>query len=281
MATVIGVVLKADTPGALTTLARLPEIAPSAKLIAADPGALPSYVERVDPVTFAAHAELVVVFGGDGTLIRAAALLRDRMVPILGVNLGHIGFLTEVTVDEFPKSLQLALQGKLAYRDRMRLDAEVRRGPDVLAYYRVLNDAVISSQGASHLPTFRLCEGADLVTNIRGDGVIVSTPTGSTAYSLAAGGSILSPALEAVAITPICPHQLSQRPLVITPERELRLSLVAGGPAVVTGDGQGGVPFEKGDMLCVRRAPVGVRTLAMPWRSHFEMLRQKLRWGDQ
>lgn len=286
MSIVIGVVLKPDAVEALDGLAVIREEVPDALLIAELLGHhalddLPSYVERVDAATFERRCDLVVVFGGDGTLIHAASLFPERVVPILGVNLGRIGFLAEVTVEELRTSLGLAVAGKLPHSDRMRLDVEVRRQEEIIFRCRILNDAVLSRQAMSRIATFRVFVGNDLATSIRGDGVIIATPTGSTAYSLAAGGSILVPELEAIAITPISPYQLTQRPLVMKPVEDLRLMVVGDGPVYATCDGQDGLEFRDEDVMTVRRAAVGTRILSAPARDYFETLRVKLRWGDK
>jgi NAD+ kinase len=284
MSVVIGVVLKPEVPQGLAGVAAIHEEIPDAQILAEAEGyhaieQLPEWVERVDPDVFEARADLVVVFGGDGTLIHAAGLLPNRAVPILGVNLGRIGFLTEVTTDELRQSLRLWREGQLNHSDRMRLEAEVWRNDERLLHHRCLNDVVLARQAMSRIATYRVARGDHLITDIRGDGVIVATPTGSTAYSMASGGSILTPELEAIAITPICPYQLTQRPLVMYPSGDLRLSVVTDGPVHATLDGQAGIDFEVGDALVIRRSPVGVRILAAPWRDYFEVLRAKLRWG--
>jgi NAD+ kinase len=287
MTRVIGAVLKPGAPEALAALRQLHALAPEARLLVEREGhhAVSGVddvrgVEAVDATTFAAQVELVVVLGGDGTLIHAASLLESRVVPILGVNLGHIGFLTEVARDEIARAFPLALRGELPFEDRMRLDVEVRRDGKQLLSSRILNDAVLSPRALARIATYRVSFKGETVTTIRGDGVIISTPTGSTAYALAAGGSILAPALRAVAITPICPHQLTQRPLIVDPSADLIVTLDSDSPVYCTLDGQAGSDFRQGDVMVIRPAPVPTRLVSVPWRSYFQMLRAKLRWGD-
>jgi NAD+ kinase len=243
------------------------------------PEGLPG-VAPVDAKTFAAEADLVLVLGGDGTLIHAAGLLVDRLVPILGVNLGHIGFLTEVTRDELLDVVAKALAGVLTSSDRMRLDVEVQRQGQTLLRRRVLNDAVVAMRSLARIATYRVMQGDQLVTTIRGDGVIVSTPTGSTAYALASGGPILWPQLEAIAITPICPHQLTQRALVLRPQGDISVTLDSESTVFASLDGHVGQEMIPGDSIVCRQAPVPTRLLHVPWRNYFQTLRTKLRWGE-
>ncbi len=237
-------------------------------------------VELLDVDAFEREVDLVLALGGDGTLIHAASLLQDRLVPILGTNMGHIGFLTEVTREELLDVLPRALAGALPHSDRMRLDVLVRHDTDVVLQRRILNDAVIAMRSLARIATFRITANGMLVTTIRGDGVIFSTPTGSTAYALASGGPIISPQLEAIAITPIAPHQLTQRPLVIPPDTEVVVTLDSDSTVFASLDGHTGVEMSRGDAMVVRRAPVPSRLLSAPWRNYFQTLRTKLRWGE-
>ncbi|RYE92445.1 MAG: NAD(+)/NADH kinase, partial [Oxalobacteraceae bacterium] len=204
----------------------------------------------------------------------------DRVVPILGVNLGHIGFLTEVARDELLDVLPQAVDRTLPTSHRMRLDVEVRRGSQVLLHRRVLNDAVVAMRSLARIATFRLKTDGTAMTSIRGDGVIVSTPTGSTAYALASGGPVVSPEVEAMLVTPIAPHMLTQRPLVMPATGELIITLVSESDAYASLDGHFGHEIGEGDTLVVRRAPVGAQLIGVPWRNYYQMLRTKLRWGD-
>jgi len=282
---VIGVVVKPGIAEALHALARLRALAPGTPFIIEGEGhhalaPVPEGVEPVDAATFAREVDLVVVLGGDGTLIHAAHLLQERVVPILGVNMGRIGFLTEVRRDELAALFPHAVAGELPHSDRLRLKAELWRERELVLSLSVLNDAVVAQLALSRVATYRIHRGAELVTVVRGDGVIVSTPTGSTAYSMAAGGSILEPSLEAWAVTPICPHALTQRPLVINTDGEIKVTLESDSTVYATLDGQVGKEFRRGDVLALTRSPVPTRLLSVPGRSHFETLRTKLRWGE-
>ncbi len=280
----IGVVLKRGASEAVELFASARRGAPGSHFMVEAEGRnalsepMPD-VEAVDAAAFAARADLVLVFGGDGTLIHAASLITDRLVPIVGVNLGDIGFLTDVSRDELARVLPAALAGELPYVDRMRLDVELVRGSATLLRGRVLNDAVVSLAALARIAKYRIELLGELVTKLRADGVIVATPTGSTAYSMAAGGPILAPSVEAVVVTPICSHALTQRPLVLAPTGEITVTLESASEAFLSLDGQVGQPFLTGDVMRVRHAPVGTRLVSVPWRSYFETLRAKLRWG--
>jgi NAD+ kinase len=281
----IGVVLKSGAPEALEALGIVRDAAQGRPLLVEREGphapvVVPRGFEAVDPARFEAESDLVVVLGGDGTLIHAAALLQHRVVPVLGVNLGHIGFLTEIRREELAQVLPQALRSELPYGDRLRLEARLVQGDETKLEACILNDAVVAQLALARVAVFRVTLDDELVTVIRGDGVIVSTPTGSTAYSMAAGGSILEPSLDALALTPICPHGLTQRPLVLPTGRVLRVQLESDNTVFATLDGQVGHEFRRGDVLIVERSPVPVRLLHGSGRSHFETLRRKLRWGD-
>jgi NAD+ kinase len=285
MSQVVGVVLRPGASQAVSGLFEVRRVAKGAELLVLNDiplilGELPAGVALGDSETFARCVDLVVVLGGDGTLIHAASQFLDRLVPILGVNLGRVGFLTEISCDQIEEVLPQALDGELPHVDRMRLDVVVERTGKSSLTGRVLNDAVLNPQALARVAQYRVTLAGELVTTMRGDGVIVSTPTGSTAYSMAAGGPILEPSLHAIAITPICPHELSQRPLVVSPDAEVEITLDSDKPVFVTLDGQKGSEFCQGDRLRARRAPVGTRLLVLPQKSHFERLRTRLRWGD-
>jgi NAD+ kinase len=282
----IGLVLKPDSPGAIKAALQVLDAYPQLEFLSEAQGYhavqhVPAdRVRRVDAQTFEAKSDLIIVFGGDGTFIHAASLLPNKETPILGVNLGTIGFLTEVTTDEILKVLELALQGALETSPRMRLDVEIHRDGTILFQKRILNDMVLSRRPVSRLTHFRVKMNHLVVNRIRGDGVIISTPTGSTAYAMAAGGSILSPELEAIGITPICPYHLAQRPLVFKPQGNLIVSVEGEDEVYSSCDGQAGHSVRPGDLVQIRAAPVSTQVLKIPWRSYFEMLRTKLSWGE-
>lgn len=281
----IAVVLKPRAPEALPAFAALRALLPHARFVGEGRGfhALDSSitdVDRLTPQALEQAADLVVVLGGDGTLLHAASLLPNRRTPILGVNLGFIGFLTEVTREELEHVLPMALASELPYTDRMRLAVQVWRDDKVVLERVVLNDVSVTMRNLARIADFEVSDEREALTSIRGDGVLVSTPTGSTAYALAAGGPIVAPTLEAIVLSPICPHQLTQRPLIVPPRGELRVKVHSESTAFVSLDGHVGAPFAKGDLLTVRQAPVPSRILRVPWRSHYQTLRTKLGWGD-
>ena len=230
----------------------------------------------------AESVDLMVVLGGDGTLIAVAREMGSRPVPILGVNLGNLGFLAEVAPDEQSEALERVLRGDLRIEERMRLEAVTERDGAEVGRYLGLNDAVISRGELSRMVHLETYTDDVFVATYRGDGLIVSTPTGSTAYSLSAGGPILLPGFDAFILTPICPHTLTQRPVVLpeTCQIEIRVTTRDGG-AQLTVDGQSGLTLEDGDRVVVRRSAHPVRFVVSPFRSRFDVLRTKLGWGTR
>ena len=227
----------------------------------------------------ASRADLLVVLGGDGTLIHAAGLCDHREVPILGVNMGALGFLTEVPRERAFPMLEKALQGELPLSRRLMLDVQVRHRDEMLLEGAVLNDAVISKNALSRLAALEVLIDGRAATTYEADGLIVATPTGSTAYSLSAAGPIVHPTLDAVLLTPICPHALTQRPLVLPATSPVRVRLESPGEMFVTLDGARGRPLELGEEVLVRRAAHRTIILRNPELDHFAILREKLRWG--
>jgi NAD+ kinase len=225
------------------------------------------------------QVDVVVVLGGDGTLLYAARLIGANGVPILGVNLGSLGFLTEVKLDEMYSALERLLSGQYKSEQRMLLNVEVVRGGQIAARYLALNDAVINKQALARIIELEVSINSQPVLFTRADGLIVSTPTGSTAYSLAAGGPILYPTLDAIIIAPICPHTLTNRPVVIPDRDALQVCLRRGTEVMLTVDGQVGMPLQQQDCLKICRAQSTLQ-LVLPYGStFFDLLREKLRWG--
>ena len=228
----------------------------------------------------AAQADALVILGGDGTLLAASHIV-DRPVPVLGVNFGSLGFLTEITMAELYTALEGVLAGDYRYEERRMLRAEVRRASGPPTSGDVLNDVVVTKAALSRIIELDVSVDGLFVSAFRADGLIVSSPTGSTAYNLAAGGPILHPSLEAVVLTPICPHMLTNRPLVV-PDRstiEVRLRAAREGEVHLTLDGQRGFPLAAGDVVTVTRSPRTLR-LVKARRDYFEVLRTKLKWGE-
>lgn len=240
-------------------------------------------LEVVDREALAAKAELIVVLGGDGTLLAAARNIGDRDVPILGVNLGTLGFLAEIPRDEMLDALEQVFAGTFVIEPRMRLEVELAAASGATARYIALNDAVIGKSALSRMIDLDTRADGAKVTTYHADGLIVATPTGSSAYSLSAGGPLLMPDLEAFVLTPICPHTLTQRPLVL-PEQceiEIRIQDTRGGEVHLTVDGQVGEQLAENDVIHVRRALHPVQLLVPPGRNRFEVMRAKLRWGER
>jgi NAD+ kinase len=231
----------------------------------------------------AGRVDLVIVLGGDGTLLAVARAVGARDVPILGVNLGTLGFLAEIARDEIFPTLEEVLAGRFRIEERMRLDVNVERDGRSLGRYLALNDAVISNTALSRLVHLETrADGAE-VTTYRADGLIVATPTGSTAYSLSAGGPLVHPTMEALLLTPISAHTLTHRPLVLpeASEVQVRVSDARGGQVHLTVDGQVGRELVEDDLVTVRRAASPARLLVDPARTRFDVLRAKLRWGER
>jgi NAD+ kinase len=227
-------------------------------------------------------ADLVVVLGGDGTLISVARLMGGRQVPILGVNLGSLGFLTEITLDELYPALENCLSGDYRVSKRMMLRAAVERDGKEIESHQVLNDMVINKGALARIVDLETAVSGSWLTTFKSDGLIISTPTGSTGYSLAAGGPIVHPALDCLVITPICPHTLTNRPIVVDAGASVTVTLKSMEEDVfLTLDGQVGMGLEAGDVIRVERAEH--RTLLVVSRSkdYFEVLRTKLKWGER
>jgi NAD+ kinase len=227
-------------------------------------------------------ADLVVVLGGDGTLISVARLVGDRQVPILGVNLGSLGFLTEITLDELYPALESCLSGDYRVSERMMLRVAVERDGREIQSHQVLNDMVINKGALARIVDLETTVNGSWLTTFKSDGLIISTPTGSTGYSLAAGGPIIHPALECLVITPICPHTLTNRPIVVDAAASITVTLKSDKEDVfLTLDGQVGMELKAGDIIRVRCAEHRTRLVMSRSKDYFEILRTKLKWGER
>ena len=223
--------------------------------------------------------DLVLVLGGDGTLLamadRIAAAERD--IPILGVNFGSLGFLTEITRPELFESLEAVVSGRAGHDERMMLRATV--GGDT---FIALNDVVVTRHALSRMVEVSVWVGDQFVTTVKADGLIIASPTGSTAYNLSAGGPIVHPAMDALVITPIAPHTLTNRPIVIPASRDVRVEAATPSDGIhVTFDGQSGFPLATGQAVSIARAARPLRLVRASSRSYFEVLRQKLKWHER
>ncbi|HUX07447.1 MAG TPA: NAD(+)/NADH kinase [Acidobacteriota bacterium] len=227
------------------------------------------------------RCELIVVLGGDGTLLSLAKYQVGRQVPILGVNMGQLGFLTEVAHSEALEQLEEALEGRMTRSYRMMLASELQRGDRSERLPHVLNDVVINKSALARIFDLDVLVDGFSVTNTRADGVIVSTPTGSTAYNLAANGPVVHPEMDVIIFTPICPHTLTNRPVVLSADMVVELRINDGEEIYLTLDGQQGFPLRGGDIVRVWRSERQVCLLVPSGRNYFDVLRNKLQWGKR
>jgi NAD+ kinase len=227
------------------------------------------------------EADLLLVLGGDGTMLAASREAAPRGIPILPVNLGGLGFLTSFTLEELYPALEEALAGRAAIDERVLLLVERTHDGSILTQQRVLNEAVVHKGTLARMIELELHIDSGFVCRYRADGLIVATPTGSTAYSMSAGGPIVHPAVEAILITPICPHTLSDRPVVVPDTSQIELRMAENTDSIfLTMDGQTGVPLQAGDRVRITRAPERLKLIHLPKKTYFEILRNKLKWGE-
>jgi NAD+ kinase len=239
----------------------------------------PEVVERV--AVAAREPKFIVVLGGDGTLLAAARAVAKAGIPVLGVNLGSLGFLTEVPLAELYPTLEALDRDQCGTEPRSMLDCQLLRQGRCVAQYHALNDVVVNKSAIARLADFDLYINQDFVSNYKADGLIVATPTGSTAYSLAAGGPILMPSVEGFVITPVSPHALTHRPLVVRDSVEISIVVKAAEEhAFLSVDGQVGMPLMDGDRVTCRKSQHKVRLLRMK-KTFFDVLRTKLKWGQR
>ena len=240
------------------------------------------YLNSVRKEEIPTLVEMVIVLGGDGTLLSVARLVGAHDVPILGVNLGGLGFLTEITLEELDRVLERVFQGDFVTDERVLLNAAVIRREEKMAEFTVLNDAVINKGALARIIDLETTINGEYLTTFKSDGLIISTPTGSTAYNLSAGGPIVYPSLHCIIITPICPHTLTNRPIVIPDDVEIRAILKTKQQEVLlTLDGQQGFVLEFEDVVEVRKAEGRILLIKSPYRHYFEVLREKLKWGER
>ena len=285
----VGVLVKPNQPEALQTICRLAEwcagrgiaVAGGPRLqrerIEAETGCS---VESLGHDELVRGADLIVVLGGDGTMIGAARLIGDAEKPVLGVNFGTLGYLADFTVEDMIPALELVVAGDYTIDRRLMLAATVERGGRRQLHERVLNDVVISKSALARIIEIEVNIDGRFLNRFRADGLIISTPTGSTAYNLSAGGPVIYPSMGAVCITPICPHTLSNRPLVLPDDAEFELVLKTPREEVaLTLDGQVGMPLEHEDRVRVRKSRTGFNLVQAHTRNYFDVLRNKLKWG--
>ena len=285
----IGIVLKPHQPDALKTICNLvawlaerditlvggPEI--EREQIEHETGCA---VPQVESEKLAAEVDLMLVLGGDGTMIATARMIGDQEVPVLGVNYGGLGYLAEFRIEELYTALESILSGNYRLDRRVMLAVELRRGTEPPQTSRVLNDVVINKSALARIIEIETYFDRYYVSSFRADGLIVSTPTGSTAYNLSAGGPVIFPSMNAVVITPICPFTLSNRPIVVPDNAEIELLLKTDNEEVaLTLDGQVGFPLKVEDRVVIRKSRTTFNIIQPSNRNYFDVLRDKLRWG--
>ena len=237
-------------------------------------------IETAENDEFKTEVDLIVVLGGDGTMISTARLTGSREPLILGINYGSLGYLTEFRIEEMFPALEEILAGNYEIDSRVMLEVEHRRGNELLATGRVLNDVVINKAALARIIEIEIELNGQFVNSFRADGLIVSTPTGSTAYNLSAGGPIVYPSMNAVVLTPICPFTLTNRPIVVPDAAKINLRLKNESDGVVlTLDGQIGYQMNAQDLVLIRKSPTALNLVQPPNRNYFDVLRNKLKWG--
>ena len=267
--------------GLSDVLATLRRLAPSLGLVLSYEASLRAIAGDGAPAVVPGEVDAMLTLGGDGTLLRAARIVEDHPVPILGINLGRLGFLTCCPIEALEDALRRLAAGEYVVEPRMTLDARVRgpNGADKAAW-RALNDVVLHKGGFARVVTMWVQANGETVAHYSADGVIIATPTGSTAYNLSAGGPVVFPTLETILVTPVSAHTLALRPLVLPPTSEITVR-VEDGPdeLLVTVDGQVGATFTAGETLVVRRSAHPVPIIRFPESSFFATMREKLHWG--
>jgi NAD+ kinase len=283
----IGIIAKKNKPEAVAIARHLVEWLQPKKIevyIEEEIGKLlsPTLWKPIQREAIPTDVEMIIVLGGDGTLLSVARQVWNKNIPILGVNLGGLGFLTEITLDELYPVLEKVLRDDFEINERDVLNAEVIRRGERIAEFIVLNDAVINKGALARIIDLETTINGEYLSTFRSDGLIISTPTGSTAYNLSAGGPIVFPSLHTIIITPICPHTLTIRPIIIPDHVRIRALLKSRNEEVtLTLDGQQGFTLEFEDVVEVRKAEGRILLIKSPYRRYFELLREKLRWGER
>lgn len=281
----IGIIVKPHKPESKDVLNKLISWLESHKIEAVldvDTAKIVNIKSGYQKSQIASQVDMIIVLGGDGTLLSVARLTISNGIPILGVNLGGLGFLTEVTLDELYPTLEKIIAGDFVTDERMMLMTHIHRQGERLAQSPVLNDVAINHGVVARMIILDIYVNAQFVTSLRGDGLIISTPTGSTAYSLSAGGPIIHPTVNAVILTPVCPHTLTNRPIVIPANVKIEAILRTEDEGVmVTFDGQVGFSLKKEDIVEVRTAETKIKLIRSPEKNYYEVLRKKLKWGER
>ncbi len=285
----IGVIVKPHQPDALDTLCRLTTWLSEHGITLVGPTEVER--ERIEHQTgctidvvheseLAGQVDLMLVLGGDGTMIATARMIGDTQVPVIGVNYGGLGYLAEFPLEELFPALESILAGQYKVQQRLMLTVELWRGEELVTRNRVLNDVVVNKSALARIIEIEAYLNEQFVNLFRADGLIVATPTGSTAYNLSAGGPIIYPSMSAVVITPICPFTLSNRPIVVPDDSMIEVRLMTDKEEVaLTLDGQVGFRLQAGDRALIRKSKTAFNLVQPPTRNYFDVLRNKLKWG--
>jgi len=240
-------------------------------------------ITRVERGDIPGKSDMIIVFGGDGTLLSVSRLDKFDDIPILAVNLGDLGFITEIRLDEIKDVIDRVLAGDYDVEKRMMFDVQlIRKSNDKIETFIALNDVVVNKGAVSRMIDLDTYVNEMFLNSYKADGLIISTPTGSTGYSLSAGGPIIYPSLKVIAIIPICPHTLTNRPIILDDEKEIMVTLRSGDDDVyLTMDGQVGVVMKIGDQVKVCKSHKNITLIKSPFRNYFEVLKEKLKWGER
>jgi NAD+ kinase len=282
----VGIIAKIHTPGIREILNELYQWLTERQIEALfdqKTGALLEHAKEVHPkAKIPSLVELIIVLGGDGTFLSVARLVGEKDVPLLGVNLGSLGFLTEITLDEMYICLEKIQNNEFVISQRLLLKAFVSRDEERIAEYVTLNDVIITKGALARIIDLQTYINEQYVTTYKADGLIIATPTGSTAYNLSAGGPIIHPDMHALIMTPICPHTLTNRPIVLPDTSVISITLKSENEDVfLTLDGQVGFALKYGDTVLVKKADHTISLIRSPQKSYYEVLRTKLKWGER
>jgi len=281
---IIGIVCKEDNKDALELSSRVFEWSRDNGLTCLFEDHIADYLKKSHSADIWSKSDILIVIGGDGTLLRSIRMSASLKIPILGVHMGYLGFLTEVTEDEVYNALKSVVNGDYTIDERAMFNATVLRDNDTVISQHVLNDVVINKSALARIIDIEVWANSKFITCYRADGLIVSTPTGSTAYNLAAGGPIVHPNVSAIILTPICPHVLSNRTIILPDFKEVEIVIKSGKASddiYLTLDGQKGYPLAGQDRLIIKRGNVHAVMVRFPQRDYFEILRTKLKWQER
>ena len=281
---IVGIISKEDNPEALALSKRVVRWMQDAGLPCLIENHIADYLKTEHTDDAWTHSEILIAIGGDGTFLRAVRMAAPREIPVLGIHMGNLGFLTEVTENEVFKALDALKNGHDIRDERTMFEVTLVRGEEIITSQHVLNDVVINKGALARIIDIEVWTDSTFITCYRADGLIISTPTGSTAYSLAAGGPIVHPQVGAIILNPICPHVLSNRSIVLPDSQEVIIvvkSSKASDNIYLTLDGQKGHPLQAGDRLRIKKGSRKAVMLRFPQRDYFEILRSKLKWQER